>query len=616
MCLFLLLVMIPHRVNLNRGNHECDRLNAKYGFQAEATKKVDFHWFELVQEAFRFLPLCHVLNESVMVVHGGLFAEEVDLDRLRKLDRTKDLPRSRDVDNEEKSLIMSMLWSDPRDLDEGMRSKKSTRGCGVHFGEQVTKEFLEKSKLSLIVRSHEVCNEGMRRQHDGKLITLFSASHYSGSNTNWGAFLTFTRKVNENGEIEGNELVSSSTTYTSEGKGVFSYLPKKPGESAVPVTAHLMKREALGHLKQIIYQKRHTLLKWFTAADSDHNNSLPVDIFIEGLQTSLNLLDFPWEELIPYIATVENGNIDYIRFLRRYQIKMSAGFKGNWMEKVTLKICREISLKEGSLAESFKKMDKNGDGVLDYVELADCFASSGIGLTDDQLFDIIRNLDENADGKVDYQEFINALGTSHDKAVAETEKVWDVNRELDRLREDVADRKMNLRELFLSRFKDEEIEATEFKKLRISKKSFKKILKKIDIKKRLDKEQIDAVAHRAFKKREKMSFSRFSTVFTIRTKSPFWQEELIQSVCSLLLSTRMHLRSLFTMLDEDNSGNLDLEEFKQSMAMVNEQLGFPLSDIQVANLHSAIDVDGDGFVRFEEFLDALQVVDIEEENDK
>ena len=41
------------------------------------------------------------------------------------------------MDNEEKSLIMSMLWSDPRELRGGKRSEKSKRGCGVHFGEQV-----------------------------------------------------------------------------------------------------------------------------------------------------------------------------------------------------------------------------------------------------------------------------------------------------------------------------------------------------------------------------------------------------------------------------------------------------------------------------------------------
>ena len=81
----------------------------------------------------------------------------------------------------------------------------------------------------------------------------------------------------------------------------------------------------------------------------------------------------------------------------------------------------------------------------------------------------------------------------------ETEKVWNVNSELDRLREDVVDRKMNLKELFLSRFKEEELKEKEFKSLRISKKSFLKILKKIDVKERLDKEKKDAIVARAFK---------------------------------------------------------------------------------------------------------------------
>ena len=205
--------------------------------------------------------------------------------------------------------------------------------------------------------------------------TLFSASHYTGSNTNWGAYLTFSRKVNENSEMETEkELVFSSTTYTSgffclfvslkiiysflpppckhtlEGKGVFSYLPKgSKADSSVPVTAQLMKSlpfsppslsplshtyflhlflyhcyyppsplsslslllptgEALGHLKQIIYQKRHSLLKWFTAADTDHNNNLPVDVFIEGLETTLNLSD------VRYLSSYLN----FFFFLKRH----------------------------------------------------------------------------------------------------------------------------------------------------------------------------------------------------------------------------------------------------------------------------------------------------------
>ena len=43
---------------------------------------------ELFRETFCWLPLAHVLNKRVFVVHGGLFARDgVTLDDLRKVDR-------------------------------------------------------------------------------------------------------------------------------------------------------------------------------------------------------------------------------------------------------------------------------------------------------------------------------------------------------------------------------------------------------------------------------------------------------------------------------------------------------------------------------------------------
>ena len=43
---------------------------------------------ELFRETFCWLPLAHVLNSRIFVVHGGLFAKDgVMLDDLRKIDR-------------------------------------------------------------------------------------------------------------------------------------------------------------------------------------------------------------------------------------------------------------------------------------------------------------------------------------------------------------------------------------------------------------------------------------------------------------------------------------------------------------------------------------------------
>jgi hypothetical protein len=42
----------------------------------------------------------------------------------------------------------------------------------------VTKNFLQRNGLQLVVRSHEVKEEGYEVEHDGCCITIFSAPNY------------------------------------------------------------------------------------------------------------------------------------------------------------------------------------------------------------------------------------------------------------------------------------------------------------------------------------------------------------------------------------------------------------------------------------------------------
>jgi len=67
--------------------------------------------------------------------------------------------------------------------------EKSPRGAGVLWGEKATKEFLEKNNLKLIIRAHQYQAEGHHVDHDGKVITLFSCSNYTGKCGNKGAIM-------------------------------------------------------------------------------------------------------------------------------------------------------------------------------------------------------------------------------------------------------------------------------------------------------------------------------------------------------------------------------------------------------------------------------------------
>ncbi len=49
---------------------------------------------------------------------------------------------------------------------------------GYSFGSDYTLAFLAVNNLELMVRSHEVKDEGYVEEHDGKCITVFSAPNY------------------------------------------------------------------------------------------------------------------------------------------------------------------------------------------------------------------------------------------------------------------------------------------------------------------------------------------------------------------------------------------------------------------------------------------------------
>lgn len=63
--------------------------------------------------------------------------------------------------------------------------------AGVYFGPDITQRFCAGNQVSLVVRSHECVQEGYQFMHDNRLVTVFSASHYCGRDTNKGAFIIF-----------------------------------------------------------------------------------------------------------------------------------------------------------------------------------------------------------------------------------------------------------------------------------------------------------------------------------------------------------------------------------------------------------------------------------------
>ncbi|KAM0053340.1 Serine/threonine-protein phosphatase 5 [Helianthus debilis subsp. tardiflorus] len=86
--LFAFKCMSPSAIHLSCGNHESKSMNKIYGFEGEVRSKLSDKFVELFAEVFCYLPLAHVINEKVFVVHGGLFSTDgVKLSDIRAIDR-------------------------------------------------------------------------------------------------------------------------------------------------------------------------------------------------------------------------------------------------------------------------------------------------------------------------------------------------------------------------------------------------------------------------------------------------------------------------------------------------------------------------------------------------
>ena len=208
--LLALKVCCPESIHLTRGNHESQNMNRIYGFEGEVRAKYSAQMFSLFSELFQSLPLAYVLDGKVggaeggrraFIVHGGLFSRDgVTLDELQKLNRRCE-PDS--------GLVAEMLWSDPQEADGWGPSK---RGIGVAFGPDVTRRFLDSNDLDIVVRSHEMKDEGYEVGAGGRLITIFSAPNYCDQMGNKGAFIVFGHKM----EPEFTQFTAVPVSYCAQ----------------------------------------------------------------------------------------------------------------------------------------------------------------------------------------------------------------------------------------------------------------------------------------------------------------------------------------------------------------------------------------------------------------
>ncbi len=157
-------------------------MNKIYGFLGEIKHKYDDKVMDVFSRLFQALPLAATIEGKVFVTHGGLSTQDggVSLDEINAINRFQEPPQS--------GLMSDLMWSDPQPQ---LGRSPSKRGLGYSFGPDYTRAFLDKNNLQLVIRSHEVRDEGYELEHGGKCITVFSAPNYCDQMGNKGAMIRF-----------------------------------------------------------------------------------------------------------------------------------------------------------------------------------------------------------------------------------------------------------------------------------------------------------------------------------------------------------------------------------------------------------------------------------------
>uniref|UniRef100_A0A1I7SZ88 Serine/threonine-protein phosphatase n=1 Tax=Caenorhabditis tropicalis TaxID=1561998 RepID=A0A1I7SZ88_9PELO len=152
--LFSYKIIFPNHFFLLRGNHECRLINKQYGFYDEVQR--------------RYKKQMNTISD------------------LRGITRPL-------AQLETNSMEIDILWSDPSNFSKGWQA--NTRGVSYTFGQDVLRRVASSLGVDLVVRAHQVVQDGYEFFGNRRLVTVFSAPFYCGQFDNAAAVMSVNKSL-------------------------------------------------------------------------------------------------------------------------------------------------------------------------------------------------------------------------------------------------------------------------------------------------------------------------------------------------------------------------------------------------------------------------------------
>uniref|UniRef100_A0A3B4DPP1 Serine/threonine-protein phosphatase with EF-hands n=1 Tax=Pygocentrus nattereri TaxID=42514 RepID=A0A3B4DPP1_PYGNA len=403
--LFAFQLVYPNDVHLNRGNHEDHIVNLRYGFTKEVLGKYRLHGkkiLKLLQKIFSWLPLATVIDQKVLILHGGI-SDTTDLKLIAKLERNRvsleltqyhsPNTQSHQIGPSHKTTAISglaqfldMLWSDPM-LQDGCIPNE-VRGGGCYWGPDVTQEVLNRHNLCLLIRSHECKQDGYEFCHNRKVLTIFSASNYYEVGSNRGAYIRL-----------GPDLNPHVVQYQAS---------RSTRELTLRQSVGRTERSALRALREQLFAHKSDLISAFEEYDPEHTGVISMERWAVATETVLHL-GLPWRVLRSQLVgcSTQEGMINYNDWFRELAL-MDPN-----KELAHTGLLETMYRHHSNLETIFRIIDTDHSGLISFEEFRQTWkllsSHLKMEISDKAISDLALSIDFNKDGSIDINEFMEAF---------------------------------------------------------------------------------------------------------------------------------------------------------------------------------------------------------------
>ncbi|XP_077199240.1 serine/threonine-protein phosphatase with EF-hands 1 [Paroedura picta] len=284
--------------------------------------------------------------------------------------------------------VLDILWSDPKHQNGCTPNKY--RGGGCYFGPDVTTRLLKRYNLKMLIRSHECKQEGYEISHNGKVITIFSASNYYEEGSNRGAYI----KLNP-------DLIPRFVQYQ---------VNKDTRKKTIRQRVSTVELSALKSLREKLYTHKSELIAAFRQHDPNDTGKISPSQWASAMESVLHL-DLPWRTLRSRLVhQVQDGSVEYLSSFDALEIELP-------IKEVQPSLVETLCRYKADLEIIFNMIDKDHSGLISIDEFRQTWKLFNLHLQidvdDDSIDSLARSIDFNKDGNIDFNEFLEAFHVVH-----------------------------------------------------------------------------------------------------------------------------------------------------------------------------------------------------------